>query len=82
MRVFVKAKAGSKIEKIEYPGPTLWDNKGSRVECTIWVKEPAVQGRANTAITAVLSQHFKVPKSQIALISGFSSKNKVFEVST
>jgi len=85
MKIFVKAKAGAKIEKIIPPEIKLWKEKNSESNeeewFTVWVKEPPVQGRANIAIIKVLAEYFKVSNSQIRLISGFSSKQKVFEIS-
>jgi len=85
MRIYVKAKAGAKEEKIIAPEANLWsekekgvfDNKESFV---VWVKEPPVHGKANIAILNVLAKYFKLPASKIRLISGFSSKQKVFEI--
>jgi uncharacterized protein YggU (UPF0235/DUF167 family) len=43
-------------------------------------EEPPVHGRANAAISKALANYFKVSSSQVRLISGFSSKQKVFEI--
>ncbi len=83
MKIFVKAKAGTKAEKVEAPPQKLWEEKGGDKEprwYTVHVKEPPVQGRANEAITRALAEHFGVAKSQVTLISGASSKKKVFEI--
>ena len=86
MKIFVKAKAGAKTEKIIPPETKLWKEKNSESDeeewFVIWVKEPPIQGRANIAIVKVLAEYFKVSNSQIRLVSGFSSKQKVFEIST
>lgn len=71
MKIFVKAKANSKEEKIE---------RADDAHFVIAVKEPPVQGRANAAIAETLAEHFKVPARQVRLVSGFSSKNKMFEI--
>jgi len=70
MKIFVKAKPGAKQEKITVDGTHL----------TIAVKEPPKDGKANAAIIRVLADHFNVPPATVQLISGFSSKNKVFEI--
>lgn len=44
------------------------------------VKEPPVQGRANRAIARALAEYFKVPIARVNLVSGFASRQKVFEV--
>lgn len=46
----------------------------------IYVREPAVEGKANRAVINVLSEIYKTPKSSITLIHGTKSKNKVFEI--
>lgn len=82
MKIFVKAKPGSKKEAIEQISPsssTLWGEK-SETRFVIAVKEPPRDGRANEAIAKALARHFGVPRSRVRLVSGFSSKKKVFEI--
>lgn len=71
MKIFVKAKPGAKEEKIE---------KISDTQFIINVKEPSRKGRANYAIAVTLAKHFSAPVSRIRLVSGFSSRQKVFEM--
>jgi len=71
MRINVKAKPGAREEKVE-----TFDD----VNFAVSVKEPPVQGRANAAIARVLAGYFKVPVFQVKLVSGFSSRQKVFEI--
>ena len=40
---------------------------------------PAEGGRANKELISVLSKHFNLSKSQIQIISGEKSRNKVIE---
>jgi uncharacterized protein (TIGR00251 family) len=85
MRVFVKAKPGAKDEKIEPPPAKLWqvsnsDTSENKEWFKVWVKEPPLQGKANEAIIKVLADYFKVSKSQVKLISGSATKQKVFEI--
>ena len=47
----------------------------------IYVKEPPLEGKANQAVRGALSEHLKIPKSQIELVRGEKSKQKVFEIS-
>ncbi|KKT40937.1 MAG: hypothetical protein UW30_C0015G0008 [Candidatus Giovannonibacteria bacterium GW2011_GWA2_44_13b] len=72
MKVSVLIKPGSKQEKIE---------KNPLGGYFIWVREPAKEGRANEAAIELLAKHFDVPKSSVNLVSGFSSKKKIFEIS-
>jgi uncharacterized protein len=71
MRINVKAKPSAREEKVE---------KIDENNFVVSVKEPPVQGRANTAINRVLANYFKVPIYQVKLVSGFSSRQKVFEI--
>jgi len=71
MKIFVKAKPNSRKEFVE---------KISETNLIVAVKEPPIKRRANAAIQKALAEYFKVPPSQIALVSGFSSKNKIFEI--
>lgn len=71
MKIFVKAKPNAKEEKIEEIGD------GHFAVC---VKEPPVQGRANAAIIKALAEHFIVAPSRVRLISGFSARQKTFEI--
>lgn len=41
---------------------------------------PPIEGRANQALIEFLSQHFRAAKSQIKIIRGLKSKNKVIEI--
>lgn len=71
MKINVKAKPGAREEKVE---------KIDDGNFVVSVKEPPMQGRANVAITKALASYFGVPIFQVKLISGFSSRNKVFEI--
>jgi Uncharacterized conserved protein len=44
------------------------------------IKEPPKEGKANHAVIKVLAKHFSVPVSQIRILSGFKSRNKVAHV--
>jgi uncharacterized protein (TIGR00251 family) len=46
----------------------------------VYVREPPLEGKANRALIESLSEYFGVPKSQVLLISGMKSKQKVFSV--
>ena len=73
MKIFVKARPNSKAESIE---------KADDTHFTVAVKEPPVKGRANAAIAKALASHFGSARSQVSLVSGFSSKQKVVEIHT
>ncbi|MEQ1500210.1 MAG: DUF167 domain-containing protein [Parcubacteria group bacterium] len=80
MRIFVKAKSGSKENKVVPPPLKLISEAGVEEYFTVFVKDPPVQGRANDAIIKQLAKHFSVSISQVRLLRGTSSKIKVFEI--
>jgi uncharacterized protein (TIGR00251 family) len=70
MKIQVKVKPDSKTEELSREGDTF----------IIKVKEPPKEGKANQAVIKLLAEHFGVPQSQIKILSGFRSRNKVIEV--
>ena len=71
MHIKVVAKPKKKQEKIVQMSPDIY---------AVSVKEPPIDGRANYAIIRSLADYFSISPSQIVLISGHTSKIKVFEV--
>ncbi|GAB06517.1 hypothetical protein GOAMR_54_00270 [Gordonia amarae NBRC 15530] len=61
-------------------------SKGPLVEAdeegaiTIFVREPATEGKANKAVGELLAKHLGVPKSKVALIGGATARTKRFRV--
>lgn len=45
------------------------------------VKEPPVGGRANAAIREAVAEHFSIPYIKVKIISGWTSRQKVLEIS-
>ena len=72
MRITVLVKAGRKESKIE----KLSDNSFS-----VWVKEKPQDGKANYAVREALAEHFNIPRSRVTLVSGETSKTKLFDIS-
>ena len=70
MKIQVKVKPSSKTEELSHEGDSFIAK----------VKEPPKEGRANQAVIKLLADHFGVPKSQVRIISGFKSRNKVIDV--
>ena len=64
MKISIKVKPNSKIEKVE---------KTSQIY-TIYIKEPAQENKANQAVISLLSEYFKVPQSQIIILKGKKSR--------
>jgi uncharacterized protein (TIGR00251 family) len=71
--VVVRVKPGSR------KGPLV--ETGSNGELTIYVREPAVDGKANDAVVHLLAAHLQLPRSRIELVSGATSRQKRFRVS-
>ncbi len=46
----------------------------------VYVSEPPLEGKANKAVVKSLAKYFKVRDSQVILVSGEKSKNKVVEI--
>ncbi|MGA8848386.1 MAG: DUF167 domain-containing protein [Dehalococcoidia bacterium] len=70
MKIQVKVKPNSRTEEISREGDSF----------IVKVKEPPKEGKANQAVVKLLAEHFGVPQSQVRILSGFKSKNKVVEV--
>ena len=85
MRIIVKAKTRAKetkVERVEQPAMDFGDSKrkSDLVTYKVSVKEAPVNGQANEAIIKVLAEYFDTAPSRINIISGQSSKQKVFEI--
>jgi hypothetical protein len=70
MKIHVKVKPNSRTEEVSHEGAGF----------VVKVKEPPKEGKANQAVIKLLAEHFGVSKSQVRILSGFRSKNKVVEV--
>ena len=71
--VVVKVKPGSRL------GPHVEVSPDG--ELTVFVREPAVDGKANNAVIRVLAAHLQLPKSRVELVSGATSRFKRFRIS-
>ena len=71
MKIFVKVKPSAKEDEIE---------KLSENSFYISVKEPPVKGRANRAVIEALSEYFDLPKSEIEIVAGQTSKQKIINI--
>ncbi|GAB88757.1 DUF167 domain-containing protein [Gordonia rhizosphera] len=47
---------------------------------TIFVREPATEGRANKAVAEILAKHLGIPKSKLALVGGATARTKRFRI--
>lgn len=73
MNVTVRVKPGSKKGPLVQPALD-----GSLL---VYVREPAVEGRANQALVKILAEYFGVAKSQIRILKGHSSRTKIIKLS-
>ena len=71
MKYFVKAKPSSK-------NPFIVQKDATHFE--IAVKEPPIDGKANEAVEKALAEYLDRPPSEVRVMKGATSKNKVVEV--
>jgi hypothetical protein len=72
MRVEVRVKPGSKKGSLVQPSLTG--------ELLVYVREPAVEGKANNALIKLLAEYYKVPKSDVTIVAGRKSRRKIIEI--
>jgi len=72
MIVEVRVKPSSKI------GPQV--QLGLDRSLLVYVREPAIDGKANQAVIKILADYYKVSKSRVKFISGLTSKQKRFNI--
>jgi len=71
MRIFVKAKPKARENKIE---------KISESNFIVLVKETPIGGKANKSIIKSLAEYFNVSNSDIEIIRGHKSREKIIEI--
>jgi len=70
IQVKVKVKPNSKTEELSQEEDSF----------IVKVKEPPKEGKANQAVIKLLAEYFGVPQSQVRILRGFRSRNKVIEI--
>lgn len=78
MRISVRVKLKSREEKVEKT--VIQRLTGPEEQYQVYVKELPVDGKANEAVILALAEYFKVPKAQIHIIVGHTSREKIVEV--
>lgn len=81
MKILVKAKPFSKeekVEKIPQEGFDFLDDKMDMYK--VWIKEVPEDGKANEAVIKALAKYFDTAKSNIELIKGSTSSEKIFNI--
>lgn len=71
MKIAVLVKPSSKKEGVEERADGSF---------RVSVKEPALEGKANMAAIRVVAKHFNVSRSSVRIVSGLSSRKKVFDI--
>lgn len=71
-QISIRVKAGSK------KGPLIEESpEGGLI---VYVREPAVNGKANAAVLQLLAKHYGVSKTQIEIVRGHNSKIKLIMI--
>lgn len=70
--IVVKVKPGSR------KGPLVEYDAADGL--TVYVREPATDGKANEAVIRLLAEHFGVPRSRVELTSGTAARIKRFRI--
>ena len=81
MKILVKAKPFSKeekVEKIPQDGFDFLDNKMDSYK--VWIKEVPEDGKANEAVIKALAKYFNISKTNVELVSGGKSHDKIFNI--
>ena len=71
MKIFIKAKPAAKKEFVR---------KVDETHFIVAVKEPPRDGRANWVIERKIAEYFDLPPSQVKIVSGHKSRDKVLEI--
>lgn len=66
-----------KIKPNSKKGPLIIKDANS---WTIYIREPAIENKANLAAIKLISNELNIPKTKISLIKGAKSKHKIFEI--
>ncbi len=69
----VRVKPGSK--KGPLVQPNLVDDT-----LVVYVREPAVDGKANRAVVGLLAEYYGVPKSHVEIIRGHTARTKAVRI--
>ena len=71
MILSVKVKANSRINKL---------SRDVNGQLTIKITATAHEGKANEAVIKFLAETFRIPKSHITIVSGFTNPNKRIDI--
>lgn len=71
MRIYIKVSPRSSKNEVV---------KVSEGEYKVKLTAPPVDGQANDALIKLLSQHFKVSKSEVLIVGGKTAKIKIVDI--
>lgn len=71
MKLEIRVRPNAKVNKVggEIAGRLI-----------VLVQAPALDGKANGAVTKVLAKHFKVPSRDVKIIRGETSRDKIVDI--
>ena len=72
MRIGVKVMPHSPKEEMTKQGDVY----------IVRIREAPVEGKANEAVIRLVAERFRVPKSDVKIVSGLTSRNKIMEIRT
>lgn len=78
MKISVHVKLKAKEEKVEQI--KVQKLTGEEIQYQVFVKELPIDGKANEAVIRVLADHFKVSKSQVGIVAGGTSREKIVDI--
>ncbi len=78
MRISIHVKLKAKEEKVDKI--ILQKLTGEEIQYQVFVKELPVDGKANEAVIRVLADYFNVSKSQVRIVVGGTSREKIVEI--
>jgi len=70
LRLDVEAHPNARADRVELVDDVV----------RVWVRAPAVDGRANAAIERVLAEALGLRPRQVQIVRGHASRHKVFEL--
>lgn len=71
MKIQVKVKPNARTESLQELPDGTWQAA---------VKAPPVDGKANEALTRLIADHFRVPRSRVTIRSGAGGRLKLVEI--
>ena len=71
MKISIRVKPGARENRVEEIG---------QKQFLVKVKAPAKENKANIAVIETLAEYFKVPKSQLSILTGVQSSRKIVNI--